>query len=261
MKFNFLIFVFPLLFFKMANAQNVTIPDAEFVKFLTSRYPTCMSSNSMNTKCAEIVNTKQIDVFPFEYNIYDFSGIEHFVNLESLRIFLFTSYMLESLPHKLATLSLTSATGAGNGLISLAANLPPALTTLNLSDIGAEFQLPAILPNLKTLYIRNCPNINRSQTVISSLPIFPDSLTSLTLSNINRTTFNTIPPLVKTLDLSNNNLIAIPTIPSGITAVDLSKNNLITIPTLPSGITYLNLSNNKLSSIPQLVSQQFNYET
>ena len=40
----------------LCKAQWVTIPDANFVAWLETNYPSCMNGNQMNTSCSAIVN-------------------------------------------------------------------------------------------------------------------------------------------------------------------------------------------------------------
>jgi len=82
-----LLLAFIGLSFTKVNAQFVTIPDANFVTWLTTNYPNCMTGNQMDTTCAGIVNATLISVtdinnlFP---DITDLTGVQYFDNLQSI---------------------------------------------------------------------------------------------------------------------------------------------------------------------------------
>jgi Leucine-rich repeat (LRR) protein len=82
MKKLILLFLVLALKFIPAKAQWVTIPDANFVTWLTTNYPSCMNGNQMDTTCSAIVNTTNIEVS--DSYISDLTGVEYFANLSFL---------------------------------------------------------------------------------------------------------------------------------------------------------------------------------
>src|SRR5687767_13938399 len=77
-----------LLFILLCNvcllkAQYVTIPNANFVTWLQTHYPSCMVGNQMDTTCSAIVNETGI-IIAGAGTVSDLSGVEYFDNLDSL---------------------------------------------------------------------------------------------------------------------------------------------------------------------------------
>ena len=64
------------------QAQFVTIPDANFVTYLQTNYPTCMNGNQMDTTCVAIISETKVNCL--NKSISDLSGIEYFDNLDTL---------------------------------------------------------------------------------------------------------------------------------------------------------------------------------
>jgi hypothetical protein len=66
-----------------AKAQNyVTIPDKNFVAFLTQNYAGCMNGNQLDTTCTAIKNVTFLNISSM--NIKDITGVQYFRNLEEL---------------------------------------------------------------------------------------------------------------------------------------------------------------------------------
>ena len=64
------------------QSKFVTIPDTNFVSYLQSHHPSCINGNQMDTTCADIQNATYVDVS--YQGISDLTGIEYFVNLQTL---------------------------------------------------------------------------------------------------------------------------------------------------------------------------------
>src|SRR5690349_19276230 len=62
-----------------AQAQFVTIPDANFVTYLQTNFPTCMSGNQMDTTCSALIAFQNMDVS--NKGIADLTGIQYFDDL------------------------------------------------------------------------------------------------------------------------------------------------------------------------------------
>ena len=86
--------------FSYCNAQWVTIPDANFVGYLKTWYPSCMNGNQMDTTCSGVVHPTSFYIY--SYGISDLTGLQYFDSIG----YLDCSYnSLTSLP-SLHTLSL-----------------------------------------------------------------------------------------------------------------------------------------------------------
>ena len=153
-----------LLFIIISNlthAQYVTIPDSNFVNFLTSKYPNCMNGNQMDTTCSTITYASYLDVG--NQNISNLEGIKYFDNLINLDL------------------------GLNNNIIALGA-LPPQLKLLKgFSPIQSLGALPSTLEKLE---LQGChiKSINLPPNLIF-LALSGDSLTTIdnfpsTLTNI-----------------------------------------------------------------------------
>jgi hypothetical protein len=85
MKKLILLFLVLVLKFAPAKAQWVTIPDANFVTWLNTNYPSCMNGNQMDTTCAGIVNATSLNInYTFISNLF---GLQFFDNLTSLNCY------------------------------------------------------------------------------------------------------------------------------------------------------------------------------
>src|SRR5688572_28086208 len=130
------------LFLSKAQAQYVTIPDANFVIWLENHgYGDCLSGNQLDTTCPMVVTTTKINCGL--YWIGDLTGIQYFDNLDSLicdENFLVT---LPSLPNTLSHLDCND-----NDLISLPA-LPDSMIYLNCTQNELTI-LPSLPPMLLT---------------------------------------------------------------------------------------------------------------
>jgi uncharacterized repeat protein (TIGR01451 family) len=130
-----------------AKAQTyVTIPDTNFVAFLQTTYPSCMSGNQMDITCMQIRNEAYLYIG--NMSIYDLTGIQYF---DSLNTLFCNDNLLTSLPP-----------------------LPPVLCSLNCMN-NQLTSLPVLPPSL--MCGLECQNNN-----ISCFPTFPNNLGWLDLS-------------------------------------------------------------------------------
>ena len=77
-----LLLALALSLFLKAEAQFVTIPDPDFVQWLTLEYPSCMNGNLMDTTCTEILATTSLGLNG--QTITDATGVQYFDSLISL---------------------------------------------------------------------------------------------------------------------------------------------------------------------------------
>ena len=66
-----------------AKAQYVTIPDANFVTWLQSHYPSCMSGNQMDITCPALLVDTTLNLTAV--NIANLDGVQYFSNLLTLK--------------------------------------------------------------------------------------------------------------------------------------------------------------------------------
>src|SRR4051812_42145803 len=80
---NIIISIVLCFAFVSADAQYVTIPDANFRNWLnTHGFASCMNGNQMDTTCSAVVNATSVDC-SFS-NINDLTGIRYFDQLATL---------------------------------------------------------------------------------------------------------------------------------------------------------------------------------
>jgi uncharacterized repeat protein (TIGR01451 family) len=197
------------------NAQYVTIPDANFVAWLTETYPTCMNGNDLDTTCINI--EQETDVQVGSLSISDLTGIQYFNNLTFLDC---SSNNLTSLP-----------------------NLPPSIQGLycNINQLTA---LPTLPPTLDLL---DCSFNN-----LTNIPELPSTLTSFACSNNQLDSLPELPSMLIGLYCSFNLLTQLPELPFALNDVNISNNQLTSLPELPQNIQIILCNNNILTSLPNL---------
>jgi len=253
MKKLILLFLVLVLKFAPAKAQWVTIPDPNFVTKLQQLFPSCMNGNQMDTTCAGIVNATSLIVN--SSNISNLSGIEYFVNLQTLYCYNNQLSSLPVLPNSLTNLrcyynqlsslpdlpnSLTELQCYHNQLSSLPA-LPNSLTILQCNNNQLS-SLPALLNSLTEL---GC-----STNQLSSLPALPNSLTNLNCHLNQLVSLPALPSSLIQLNCSNNQLSSLPLLPNNLSVLQCSNNQLINLPSLPNSLSLLNCSYNQINSLP-----------
>jgi uncharacterized repeat protein (TIGR01451 family) len=216
-----LLFAFGLLVSLFGKSQTVTIPDPAFATWIQQNYPTCISGNQLDTAC---INSLNISALAFQFtNISNLNGIQHFVDLQDLRI-LYCS-------------NLTTIPGFPNSLQKLSCEFNSSLTSLPL--------LPNSLTNFACVFSN-----------LSSLPVLPNSITKLQiLSGGNFITLPSLPNSLIELDLGlNSNLTSLPTLPNSLAYFYCYSNNqLNSLPSLPNSLIFLRCSNNSnLNSLSTL---------
>jgi uncharacterized repeat protein (TIGR01451 family) len=263
------------------QAQYVTIPDANFVTWLTSNYPACMTGNQMDTTCSAIIN--EDSVIASGLGIHDLTGIQYFDNLLILKCYNDSLSSMPNLPINLTYLDcsfnqITSLSSLPNNLnyldcknnqiISLP-NLPSALGGLNCKSNQISI-LPNLLNDLTYLdcsfnnisTLPNLPNLlgffNCDHNQIITLPTLPNSVSYLSCNNNLITSLPTLPNSLQYLFCGSNQLSILPTLPNSLLTLTCNENILSNLPTLPSNLTYLNCDNNQLTSLPALPNSLLN---
>jgi hypothetical protein len=159
-----LLFILNLAFLifnsQIAKAQWVTIPDANFVTWLTTNYPTCMNGSQMDTTCSGIVNATTLNVF--QSNISDLTGVRYFDNLITLNCQYNTLTSLPALPHIMQRINCFN-----NQISNFNTTFPLSLRYINCS--WNQLTTLQTLPNqLDTLI---CQKNN-----LTALPVLPNSI-------------------------------------------------------------------------------------
>lgn len=266
------------------NAQTyVTIPDASFVTWLQTNYPSCMSGNQMDIDCGEIVN--ETSMYFENTSISDLTGVEYFTNLISLICPRNQLTSLPNLPQSLMNLicienhisslislppSLVNFRCSNNELNSLP-NLPVSLKGLDCINNTLSY-LPNLPNGLTSLFCGNnnlsiLPNLPDSLTFLScdfneliALPNLNNSLTELSCSNNLLTTIPTLPPTLEILNVNQNQLSSLPNLPTSLYCLRCNFNSLVTLPILPNNLVQINCENNQLISLPNLPDSIFHLD-
>lgn len=238
------------------KAQFVTIPDANFVTFLQTYYPTCMNGNQMDTTCIDITSATSIGL-SFQ-NITDLTGVEYFSSLTSLDCYNNQLTSLPRLPSNLQNLhcgsnQLTSLPtlptsllylDCGNNLLNSLSSLPPNLQWL----ICSSNQLSS-LPSLPT---NNFIYLHCDYNQLTSLPNLPASLLNLNCENNQLSSLPNLPNNLNLIYCSHNQLSVLPTLPSNINTFNCDFNQLTSLPILPNSLQYLSCAFNSLTTLPNL---------
>ena len=235
MKKSLLLFL-SVICFVSTKAQYVTIPDANFVIWLTAHVPSAMSSNQMDTTNLAIITTTYVNAGGA--NIANLSGIRYFDALITLYCGVNNLTSLPVLPASTKTLNCEY-----NSLTSLPTNLPNGL--INLSCTGNKLTtLPTTLPN--SLTDLTCP-----YNLLTTLPsLLPSSLNFLSCSSNQLTSLPSLPNSLTSLQCGYNQLSSLPTLPTGLLWLNAEVCKLSTLPTLPNTLLTLSCYNNSITALP-----------
>jgi fimbrial isopeptide formation D2 family protein len=226
------------------KAQYVTIPDTNFVKYLTINHPQCMVGSQMDTTCQGIISLGYIDLD--NKGIASLEGIQYFDNLQYLLCKYNTLTGLPAIPNTLKRLDCRT------NKISVLPLLPQGLRELLCGEnpLGNNFASINLPQGLEMLY---CDN-----TLITSLPSLPPGLKSLDCSNnvLGAIVSNlNLPQTLTTLTCVENHLDSLPKLPAGLINLNCSYNFLsATLPNvqLPLGLKGFYCGSNSLSTLPDL---------
>jgi uncharacterized repeat protein (TIGR01451 family) len=240
-----ILFIFILLLnFAPAKAQYVTIPDAEFVTWLTQNYPACMNGNQLDTTCAQIVLEDSVTINPFPMppgsgGIIDISGIEYFVNLTYLDCQGENIASLPTLPDSLKVLNCSE-----NQITNLP-SLPVGLKEL----FCGENLLTTIPPLPNSLQMLDCtynPDFN-------SLPPLPNSMIKLSIGGILLTSIPTLPDSLKELSMYYCGITSPPILPNSLNLLSINYDQFTSLPVLPNTLKEFYLGNSSLLNLPSLI--------
>jgi uncharacterized repeat protein (TIGR01451 family) len=253
-----------------AQAQYVTIPDANFRAFLQGQYPACFNAQGeMDTTCTAVVTALSINCSM--RNIASLEGVQYFDDLNTLNCSENSLTGLPRLPNNLSLLdcyrnqlvSLPTLPPAFNQLTSLP-TLPPALQIISCSanQLTSLPVLPAALQNLycASNQLTNLPvlspalqTLECSNNLLVGLPTLPLTLQNLSCVNSGLTSINvTLPPSLKRLDCYENSFTNLPALPAALQTLSCFNNQLTSLPALPTALQYLYCYNNQLTSLPTL---------
>jgi hypothetical protein len=214
-----------------------TVPDANFVTWLTANYPACMCGNVMDTTCAAITSETFVNVTSL--GVSDLSGIEYFTSLTYLNCAFNSLTGLPALPSTLQTLT------AANNLFASLPPLPAALSYLDCSH-SLLSGLPAI-PSGLVLF--DC-----SYNSINVIPALPSGVQYLYCNNNLLTSLpSPLPTSLLMLICSDNSISGLPVLPAGLTDLRFAFNSVSSLPaSLPSSLQVLWCNSNSLSTLPTL---------
>lgn len=267
------------------KAQNyVTIPDANFVAWLTANIPSAMNGNLMDTSSVAV--TTRISINVENNSITDLTGIQYFDSLKILHCGnnyigpdtnILTS--LPPLPASLVTLycrhsSLISLPVLPDSLLFLfcggnkLTTLPPLPNGLIQLDCGGNLLsglplLPNSINSITCTYnqITNLPTLPSSllylfcgSNPLASLPALPNSLIQLYCFSNQLTNLPTLPGAIRNLLCSDNQLTSLPFLPNSLQYIDCEFNQLTNLPGLSNNLIVLHCSNNQLINIPSVPS-------
>jgi Leucine-rich repeat (LRR) protein len=245
------------------NAQNVTIPDANFALWLSnsSLFSSCIVGNQLDTVCVQtaIQNSTQVPTISANSaGISDLEGIQFFTGLEQLFLDYNNLTTLPNLPNSLKKLWVND-----NQLTSL-----PSLPT-NLESLSVETNnltaLPSLPNSLEQLWcsenmLTALPDFSQTQLYdlicmdnqITTFIGFPNTLHQLYASNNQITNIPAWGPEMRDVLLSENFLTSIPTLNDSMVHLNLAFNQITSLSYLPNSIKTLIINNNSISSLPNL---------
>jgi len=226
-----------LLTFNSQNlkAQYVTIPDANFVTWLTTNYPSCMNGNQMDTTCSGIVNATYAYI---NIGANSLSGIQYFDNLTQLYSLNNNLGTLPPLPNSLSYLQCTS-----NNLTSIS-SLPNNLLYF-YCGYNQLTSLPALPASLSLLHC--------VENQLTSLPTLPSSLHVLKCTGNQLTTLPALPNFMGVLECSQNQLTNLPALPDSLNYLNCDTNNISCFPPFSTYISYIQLDANPFTCLPNYI--------
>jgi uncharacterized repeat protein (TIGR01451 family) len=210
-------------FFNSTKAQYITIPDANFVSWLTTQFPGCMVGNQMDTTCSAIVNQGYMNVSIQNLQTLNLTGLRYFDNLISLGIY------------------------SNAGTVAVGPKFPPNLQELNTAVGTNNFSMPPFPSTLKKLFC------NGGGGVSITLPSFVNGMTEITLTQSWNTTLPALPSTLKKLTVNNNQFFnSLPALNAGLEYLDCSYNNLNILPPIPNSLLELDCRQNNLVYLPAI---------
>ena len=254
------------------------IPDSSFRYELrvSNALPFNSSGDSLDISSLLVIN--RVSLRMNVTNISSISGIEYFINLDSLTCRRSLLTIIDTLPQHLRYIdfydnsiryvkkfpsTLEYLECYSNRFDSLFI-LPPNLIYLGCSSSGLR-SLPALPSTLRHLGCASNPLTTlptlpstieiliANFTSLTSLPPLPNSLKNLQFSYGNIPTLPTLPPNLIYLYATNSRIVNLPSFPNTLKTIYLSYNQIRTLPSLPDSLIELNITSNpNLSNIPTL---------
>lgn len=228
MKARLLAFALLLSTFTV-KAQYVTIPDANFVTWLSTHgYSQCLNGNQLDTTCNAVVTATTIDCSGS--NISNVDGVQYFDALEIFSCADNSLTSINNLPQSLLYLE------AMNNQISSIASLPESMINLGLmaNNLSA---LPEPLP-------ANLIELNVYGNQFTVLPALPDNLQKLNCYYNQLTELPALPQSLEWLTCGESPITVLPAFPAGIKRVVISSLLISDVPPLPDSLEVLSISGN-----------------
>ena len=232
-----LLSAFLLLVTSIFAQTYVTIPDANFAKWLRDSVPSAMNGDQLDISSDVVKNKKTI--IANELGINDFSGLEFFTNLEWLCI---ASQGKSNLALPALPVTLKYLNCAGNDLTSLP-ELPSNLQILkcNLNNLNS-------LPTLSNSLIE----IDCSANYLTTLPSLPNSILKLDCCLNSLKTLPSLPSNLLLLNCQGNELISLPELSESLQTLYCNNNQIVNMPTFPSNLTFVQCEYNNIVAFNDL---------
>ena len=202
---------------KEANAQYVTIPDANFAQYLTTNFPSCMNNGKLDTVCSATLKVPYINIE--SSGITDLTGIQYFKNLDSLN--------------------------CGDNSLTNLSPLPNSLIFLQCYNNTQIKSLPEVLPPFLVYF--GC-----AYNVFTSMPVLPTSLKYLFCDYNGLTSLPTLPDSLLYLSCSNNNLSSLPILPATLISLYCRINSINCLPPLNAKLKQLWSVGNHITCVPNI---------
>ena len=255
-----------------AQAQNyVTIPDSNFVKYLTKTIPSAMNGNKMDINSSAVKNLTVIDVENLK--IADITGVEYFSSLITLDCGNGQTPTTPNVITSLPTLpqSLQELDCSNNKLTSLPA-LPNTMIHLSCAHNNIT-QLPTLPSSLLVLFceynkLTSIPTLPQQLVTLwcfmnqlTGLPQLPGTLRNLACHWCKITSLPSLPNSLLNLECFWNELTSLPALPASLKLLNCYGNKLTTLPSLPNSLTELGCGLNQLTKLPELPNSLTKIET
>ena len=280
------LFVLTIITSSVYSQNYVTIPDANFAKYLKEVVPNAINGDQLDTSSADVKNLKKIDAEARA--IKNLDGVQYFTGLDTLDVGndeyvnsdkLNEFQTLLNFPSNLKVLicgytSLDSLDNLPNSLIEikcyknelkqlpvLPINLKKAdfsqnnIDSINLDLNYLEMDYLNLYAN-KINFIKNFPNklieLNIATNRLSKIPLLSNQIEVIDISQNHFSTLPDLPNSLIKLYANNCELTEIKKLPAYLLKLEVYNNLITTLENLPNSIDYINCSQNKIKQLKNL---------
>ncbi len=256
--YTFLVFLFLAVY--NAKAQYVTISDTAMVNWLSANYPSAMVGNQMDTTNVNILSAQTFDpgIWP---NIENCDGLQYFDGLTYIKL---SNWNLATIPAFPANVQVLVIDGTS---IQSLPSLPSGLLDFTLTSNSSLTNLPAFPNTLQSFvcFLNNItllPNLPNSLTYLdcqwsdlTALPTLPNSLVHLNCKFNSLSSLPNLPNTLKYLNCEVNPIPYLPALPPNLETLMAHGGNLLCLPILPESLMTLQVASNPLNCLPNYPSQ------